>query len=99
MKGADTSVLQAGGHQSRSVGPDPPGPENHSRAWWPGFQFAEGEKEQHELWSAHKQALWSMLGLRTEGNEVLSTDVAVPLSRLDDILGVLVPRLFYLHLI
>lgn len=51
------------------------------------FEFARSEKEQHELWSARKQALWSMLSMRTEGHEVWSTDVAVPLSRLADILG------------
>ena len=53
------------------------------------FKFASTAKEQHELWSARKQALWSMLALRGEqkGNEVWSTDVAVPLSRLADIIG------------
>ncbi|KAK2878242.1 hypothetical protein FQN49_001043, partial [Arthroderma sp. PD_2] len=51
------------------------------------FEFAETEKEGHELWSARKQTLWSMLALRKEGSDdVWSTDVAVPLSRLPEII-------------
>ncbi|CEJ57174.1 Putative Oxidoreductase, FAD-binding [Penicillium brasilianum] len=50
------------------------------------FTFAKDEKEAHDLWSARKQSLWSMLALRKEGSEVWSTDVAVPLSRLPDII-------------
>ncbi|KAL2353786.1 D-lactate dehydrogenase mitochondrial precursor [Cryomyces antarcticus] len=49
------------------------------------FEFASGAEEQRELWSARKEALWSMMALRKEGDEVWSTDVAVPLSRLPDI--------------
>ncbi|KAE9983321.1 hypothetical protein EG328_010109 [Venturia inaequalis] len=52
------------------------------------FDFATGPVEQAELWSARKEALWSMLALRKEGSEVWSTDVAVPLSRLPDIIEV-----------
>ena len=52
------------------------------------FEFAMGAEEQKTLWSARKESLWSMLALRTtEGLEVWSTDVAVPLSRLPDIIG------------
>ncbi|KAK5169258.1 hypothetical protein LTR04_005942 [Oleoguttula sp. CCFEE 6159] len=51
------------------------------------FEFASGAEEQRELWSARKEALWSMMALRKEGDEVWSTDVAVPLSRLPDIVG------------
>ncbi|KAF3903315.1 hypothetical protein AA313_de0200568 [Arthrobotrys entomopaga] len=39
------------------------------------------------LWSARKEALWSMLALREKSGDVWSTDVAVPLSRLADIIG------------
>lgn len=53
------------------------------------FDFATGPVEQAELWSARKEALWSMLALRKEGSEVWSTDVAVPLSRLPDIIGMM----------
>lgn len=51
------------------------------------FEFAQDDQEAHDLWSARKQSLWSMMALRKEGSEVLSTDVAVPISRLPDIIG------------
>ncbi|UKZ60550.1 uncharacterized protein TrAtP1_001822 [Trichoderma atroviride] len=52
------------------------------------FEFAKDEQEQQLLWSARKESLWSMLSLRKEGEDVWSTDVAVPLSRLADIIEV-----------
>ncbi|KAF2271210.1 D-lactate dehydrogenase mitochondrial precursor [Lojkania enalia] len=52
------------------------------------FEFAIDADEQKTLWSARKESLWSMLALRKEGHEVWSTDVAVPLSRLPDIIEV-----------
>ena len=52
------------------------------------FQFARDVKSEKTLWSARKEALWSMMSLRQNGNEVKSTDVAVPLSRLADIIEV-----------
>ncbi|KAJ6117401.1 hypothetical protein N7512_007126 [Penicillium capsulatum] len=52
------------------------------------FQFAQDEREAHDLWSARKQSLWSMMALRKEGSEVWSTDVAVPISRLPDIIEI-----------
>ncbi|KAK6445894.1 D-lactate dehydrogenase (cytochrome) [Trichoderma asperellum] len=52
------------------------------------FEFAKDEEEQKLLWSARKESLWSMLSLRKEGEDVWSTDVAVPLSRLADIIEV-----------
>lgn len=51
------------------------------------FIFATDTDEQKKLWSARKEALWSMLALREEGHDVWSTDVAVPISRLPDIIG------------
>lgn len=51
------------------------------------FVFAKSEKEGQDLWSARKESLWSMLSLRTYGSEVWSTDVAVPISRLPDIIA------------
>ena len=57
------------------------------------FEFAKDKKDQDLLWSARKQALWSMLSVRKEGTELWSTDVAVPLSRLADIIGPLVQRI------
>jgi len=53
-----------------------------------GFDFAMGAEEQATLWSARKEALWSMLALRKDNDEVWSTDVAVPLSRLPDIIEI-----------
>jgi len=60
------------------------------------FEFAKTIDEQKKLWSARKEALWSMLALRDEksGGEVWSTDVAVPLSRLADIIGMCMPSIF-----
>ncbi|KAF2435680.1 D-lactate dehydrogenase mitochondrial precursor [Tothia fuscella] len=52
------------------------------------FEFAMDAEEQVTLWSARKEALWSMMALRREGDEVWSTDVAVPLSRLPDIMEI-----------
>jgi D-lactate dehydrogenase (cytochrome) len=51
------------------------------------FEFAVSPEEQKTLWSARKESLWSMLALRRDGDEVWSTDVAVPISRLPDIIG------------
>ncbi|PYH44922.1 FAD-binding oxidoreductase [Aspergillus saccharolyticus JOP 1030-1] len=52
------------------------------------FEFARDEREAHDLWSARKQSLWSMLSLREKGSEVWSTDVSVPISRLPDIIEI-----------
>ncbi|KAE8354244.1 hypothetical protein BDV28DRAFT_131339 [Aspergillus coremiiformis] len=53
-----------------------------------GFEFARDEREAHDLWSARKQSLWSMLALKKEGSQAWSTDVAVPISRLPDIIEI-----------
>ena len=39
------------------------------------------------LWSARKQALWACLAARPEGTQIWSTDVAVPISRMADMIG------------
>jgi D-lactate dehydrogenase (cytochrome) len=50
------------------------------------FVFASSDEERSELWSARKAALWSMLALKkSPSDKVWITDVAVPLSRLADI--------------
>ncbi|PWW76483.1 FAD-binding domain-containing protein [Tuber magnatum] len=47
------------------------------------FEFARNNDEAYELWSARKEALWSVMALRRDENDrVWTTDVAVPLSRL-----------------
>jgi D-lactate dehydrogenase (cytochrome) len=51
------------------------------------FIFAKTDKEAHDLWTARKESLWSMLSLRKEGDEVWSTDVCTPISRLPDMIG------------
>jgi D-lactate dehydrogenase (cytochrome) len=58
---------------------------------WEGgaFQFARTEHEKTVLWSARKEALWAMLAQRPPGTEIWSTDCAVPISRLAEIIGTL----------
>lgn len=50
------------------------------------LQVAHSEEAMNSLWSARKQALWAMLAVRPEGTEIWSTDVAVPLSRMAEII-------------
>ena len=51
------------------------------------FDFAKNADEAMELWSARKEALWSVMAKRRdEGDHVWTTDVAVPISRLPDII-------------
>lgn len=51
------------------------------------FEFARGAEEMQELWSARKQALWSVMAMRRGPEDrVWTTDVAVPMSRLPDII-------------
>ncbi|KAF2273373.1 FAD-binding domain-containing protein [Westerdykella ornata] len=52
------------------------------------FEFARNEQEQQDLWAARKEALWSVMA-KGEGREdvgVWTTDVAVPISRLPDLM-------------
>ena len=52
------------------------------------FEFARDEQEASELWSARKEALWSCMAMTPypqEDTHVWTTDVAVPISRLPDI--------------
>ncbi|KAK3329078.1 hypothetical protein B0H66DRAFT_12796 [Apodospora peruviana] len=50
------------------------------------FDFAKSHEEQVELWSARKEALWSTMAVRDPGDHVWTGDVAVPMSRLPDII-------------
>ena len=51
------------------------------------FEFAKNADEATELWSARKEALWSVMAMRRdESDHVWTTDVAVPISRLPDII-------------
>jgi FAD linked oxidases, C-terminal domain len=42
------------------------------------FEFAKNEKEKKDLWSARKEALFSVLSLRERGGEVWTTDGTSP---------------------
>ncbi|MCJ1379227.1 D-lactate ferricytochrome c oxidoreductase [Xylographa soralifera] len=51
------------------------------------FEFAKNADERAELWSARKEALYSVMAKRRDENDhVWTTDVAVPMSRLPDII-------------
>ncbi|KAL9022200.1 MAG: hypothetical protein Q9185_000600 [Variospora sp. 1 TL-2023] len=51
------------------------------------FDFARNADEAQELWSARKEALWSVMAKRRgDSDRVWTTDVAVPISRLPDII-------------
>lgn len=52
------------------------------------FEVAHSAEEARELWSARKEALWSVVAMkRRPGDHVWTTDVAVPVSRLAEIIG------------
>ncbi|KAK5258677.1 D-lactate ferricytochrome c oxidoreductase [Exophiala xenobiotica] len=52
------------------------------------FEFAKNDDEAAELWSARKEALWSVMAMkRDDSDHVWTTDVAVPISRLADIIS------------
>ena len=53
------------------------------------FVFAKNKQEETDLWAARKEALWTMLSVRPDGTELWSTDVAVPISKLADIIGMI----------
>ncbi|MBE3111379.1 MAG: FAD-binding protein [Acidobacteria bacterium] len=50
------------------------------------FEVAGNKEEAADLWSARKEALWSAMGAGPEGGRVWTGDVAVPMSRLPDII-------------
>ena len=51
------------------------------------FEFAKNADEAQELWSARKEALWSVMAKkRDDSDHVWTTDVAVPISSLPDII-------------
>lgn len=49
--------------------------------------YARNKQEEADLWSARKEALWTMTSIKPEGYNIWSTDVAVPISRLAEIIG------------
>ncbi|QIW97527.1 hypothetical protein AMS68_003045 [Peltaster fructicola] len=51
------------------------------------FEFARSKDEADELWQARKEALWSLMAKkRDDSDHVWTTDVAVPMSKLADII-------------
>jgi D-lactate dehydrogenase (cytochrome) len=53
------------------------------------FEFAKNKEEAQELWSARKEALWSVTAQQTKDSQrVWTTDVAVPISRLAEIIEI-----------
>ncbi|KFA78618.1 hypothetical protein S40288_06969 [Stachybotrys chartarum IBT 40288] len=52
------------------------------------FVFAKDHAEEESLWAARKQALWTMTSIKPEGYAIWSTDVAVPISRLAEIIEI-----------
>ena len=50
------------------------------------FEFAKNKDEQDELWSARKEALWSTMAVKKDGDRVWTGDVAVPMSRLPQLI-------------
>lgn len=46
------------------------------------FEFAKNNAEIDELWSARKEALWSTMAVKKDGDRVWTGDVAVPMSLL-----------------
>lgn len=51
------------------------------------FFFAQTRQEDIDLWSCRKEALWTMTSIRPDGFNIWSTDVAVPISRLTEIIS------------
>lgn len=52
------------------------------------YVFAKSKEEEASLWAARKEALWTMTSIKPEGHAIWSTDVAVPISRLAEIINV-----------
>ncbi|CAN6598764.1 D-lactate dehydrogenase [cytochrome] 1, mitochondrial [Trichomonascus vanleenenianus] len=51
------------------------------------FEFARDESERTSLWSARKNALWSTIEVAPKGYNAWTTDVAVPVSHLPDVVA------------
>ncbi|KAL4875783.1 hypothetical protein BJY04DRAFT_151113 [Aspergillus karnatakaensis] len=57
-----------------------------SRGGGSAFEFARTETEMQNLWAARKEAVWAMCAQKPDGTQLWSTDVAVPLSKLPEII-------------
>ncbi|KJZ78397.1 hypothetical protein HIM_02435 [Hirsutella minnesotensis 3608] len=52
------------------------------------FESASTAEQVESLWSARKQALWASLAVKPKGTQIWSTDVAVPLSLMGDLIEI-----------
>lgn len=50
------------------------------------YAFARSKEEGEKFWAARKEALWTMISIKPEGHVIWSTDVAVPISKLAEII-------------
>lgn len=50
------------------------------------FEFASDDAEGNQLWSARKEALWCSIALGPKNGKLYTTDVAVPMSQLADLI-------------
>ncbi|VVT57759.1 uncharacterized protein SAPINGB_P005855 [Magnusiomyces paraingens] len=51
------------------------------------FDFATTPEQRQELWAARKAALWSTIEVAPKGHDAWTTDVAVPISKLGQIVN------------
>jgi D-lactate dehydrogenase (cytochrome) len=51
------------------------------------FIFAKTKQDELDLWAGRKESLFTMVATKPENTILWSTDVAVPLSRLAEIIG------------
>ncbi|KAL4745444.1 hypothetical protein BDW72DRAFT_198636 [Aspergillus terricola var. indicus] len=52
------------------------------------YAFARNKEEGEKFWAARKEALWTMISIKPEGHVIWSTDVAVPISKLAEIIEI-----------
>ncbi|KAL4877461.1 hypothetical protein BJY04DRAFT_222017 [Aspergillus karnatakaensis] len=50
------------------------------------YVFAKDKEDETRIWAARKEALWTMISIKPEGHAIWSTDVAVPISKLAEII-------------
>lgn len=51
------------------------------------FFFAKTKQDELDLWAARKEVLWTLTSIKPEGHSLWSTDVAVPISRLAELIS------------
>ncbi|KAL4947092.1 hypothetical protein BDW69DRAFT_190512 [Aspergillus filifer] len=52
------------------------------------YVFATTKADEERIWAARKEALWTMTSIKPEGHAIWSTDVAVPISRLAELIDI-----------